>query len=107
MTRIENSDRGVTLNKSLAWTIGTGLIGAGLYVGFTIASLTTSVEAQGAKISEGSADRSQIEYRVRSLETNAAGIAVQFSNLASGLEEVKSAQRETNSLLRQLIQPQQ
>lgn len=26
---IENSDRGITLNKQLAWTIGGGLIGAG------------------------------------------------------------------------------
>ena len=35
---IESSDRGITLNKQLAWTIGGGLIGAGLYVGLTIAT---------------------------------------------------------------------
>lgn len=30
--RIENSDRGITLNKQLAWTVGCGLIGAGASV---------------------------------------------------------------------------
>ncbi len=40
---IESSDRGITLNKQLAWTIGVGLIGAGLYVGLTIATLSTQV----------------------------------------------------------------
>lgn len=42
--RIENSDRGVTLNKSLAWTVGCGLIGAGLYVGLSIATMTTKLD---------------------------------------------------------------
>jgi hypothetical protein len=107
MTLIENSDGGVTLTKPFAWTVGTGLIGAGVYVGLTIASLTTAVQAQGVQISEGKVERSQVEYRVRNLETNAAGIEVQFRNLSSALEEVKASQRETNTLLRQLVRPQQ
>ena len=45
---IENSDRGITLNKQLAWTIGVGLICAGLYVGLTIATLSTQMEQSRA-----------------------------------------------------------
>lgn len=105
MTVIENSDRGITLNKGLAWTVGTGLIGAGVYVGITIASLTTALDSQNDQISEARQSRSGIEMRVRVLENNAAGSEVQFRNLSSGLEEVKAAQRETNALLRQLVRP--
>ncbi|MCF7725792.1 hypothetical protein [Sulfitobacter sp. M22] len=105
MSIIENSDRGITLNKGLAWTVGTGLIGAGLYVGLTIASLTTAVDNQNEQISEARQSRNGIELRVRVLENTAAGTEVQFRNLSSGLEEVKAAQRETNTLLRQLVRP--
>lgn len=102
---IENSDRGITLNKGLAWTVGTGLIGTGLYVGLTIASLTTALDSQNDQIREARDSRTHIEGRVRALENGAAGTAVQFRNLSSGLEEVKAAQRETNALLRQLVRP--
>jgi len=105
MTMIENSDRGITLNKGLAWTVGTGLIGAGLYVGLTIANLTSAMDNQNDQISEARDSRANIEVRVRALENGAAGTAVQFRNLSSGLEEVKAAQRETNTLLRQLVRP--
>ncbi len=36
---IENSDRGITLNKSLAWIVACGLVGAGLWVGIQVATL--------------------------------------------------------------------
>ena len=39
MTMIENSNRGITLNKSLAWTVACGLVGAGLWVGIQVATL--------------------------------------------------------------------
>lgn len=102
---IENSDRGITLNKGLAWTVGSGLIGAGLYVGLNIAGLTTALGAQNDQILEARQSRIGIEMRVRALENSAAGTAVQFQNLSAGLDEVKSAQRETNTLLRQLVRP--
>lgn len=105
MSMIENSDRGITLNKGLAWTVSTGLIGAGLYVGLTIAHLTATLDNQNDQISEARDSRTNIEVRVRALENGAAGTAVQFRNLSSGLEEVKVAQRETNALLRQLVRP--
>ena len=105
MSVIEHSDRGITLNKGLAWTVGTGLIGAGVYVGLTIASLTVALDNQNSQISEARSSRAHIELRVRTLENSAAGSEVQFRNLSNALEEVKEAQRETNSLLRQLVRP--
>lgn len=66
--RIENSDRGITLNKQLAWTMAVGLIGTGLYVGLTIAAMSMQLE-QGKQVwLDAAAQRAQIEVRVRNLE---------------------------------------
>jgi uncharacterized membrane protein len=105
MNMIENSDRGFTVNKGLAWTIGTGLISAGVYVGLTIASLTSALDTQNSQILEARASRSGLEQRVRALENGAAGNEVQFRNINASLDDLKAAQRETNALLRQLTKP--
>jgi hypothetical protein len=99
--RIENSDRGVTLNKSLAWTVGCGLIGAGLYVGLSIATMTTKLDESARGAVAATAERSQLEIRVRVLENNFSRQDAQFVALANSLEELKSEQRETNKLLRE------
>ena len=42
---IEDDERGLTITKGLAWTIVTGLVAGGLYVGVTLGAITTSIEA--------------------------------------------------------------
>lgn len=103
MTMIENSDRGITLNKSLAWTMAGGLIGAGLYVGLQIATLSSGLDEMARSSVEARNSRAQIEGRVRVLENGAAQSRVQFDALYQSLQEIKTDQRESNELLRQLL----
>ena len=88
---IENSDRGITLNKQLAWTVGVGLIGAGLYVGLTIATLSTQMEQSRDAWIEAELARNQIEARVRAVEINQASQTSDLRAIQIGISEIKSA----------------
>lgn len=106
---IENSDRGITLNKSLAWTMAVGFVAGGIYLGTNLASLTAATQNLSAALIETRAavaeerqSVARIETRVRTLENNASRTGAEFDALRRSLDEVKEAQRETNVLLRQL-----
>ena len=88
---IENSDRGITLNKQLAWTIGVGLICAGLYVGLTIATLSTQMEQSRAAWAEAGIARQQLETRVRAVEINQASQTSDLRAIQVGISEIKAA----------------
>ena len=60
-----------------------------------IQSVQDAVSAQQAAIT-------QVEVRVRALENNASRQDARFDGLKQSLDEVKEAQRETNTLLREL-----
>ncbi|TFL16445.1 hypothetical protein [Jannaschia formosa] len=107
---IENSERGITLNKTLAWGMLLSLVSAVWFGGTTVADLQASTENLDAAIREtrevAAADRRtalQIEARVRALETNASRQDARFDALRQSLDEVKAGQQETNELLRRLI----
>jgi len=111
---IENTDRGITLNKTLAWTMLVALVSLVWFGGTTVASLKASTDNLAASITEArqtaTTDRQaavRIEARVRALETNASRTGAEFEALRQSLNEVKSAQRETNDLLRRMLQPPQ
>ena len=88
---IENSDRGITLNKQLAWAIGSGLIGSGLYVGLTIATLSTQVAQSRDAWAEATLARQQLETRVRAVEINQAGQTSDLRAIQVGISEIKAA----------------
>ena len=100
---IENSDRGITLNKSLAWTMAGGLVGMGLYVGLTIATLSTKVDNLANVSGAARVERNGVEVRVRILENTASQYQAQFEALNLSLSEIKQDQREMNALLRQFL----
>ena len=50
------------------------------------------------------ASNAQVEGRVRVLENNAAAGLARYDALKQSLDEVKDQQRETNDLLRQVLQ---
>lgn len=106
---IENSDRGITLNKSLAWSMLVAIVGLVWFGGSTIARLQGATENLTAALNRTeqtiAADRNltaSIEARVRVLETTTTRQDVKFDMLSRSLDEVKGAQRETNELLRQM-----
>lgn len=107
---IENSERGITLNKTLAWGMLLSLISLVWFGGTTVANLKSSTDNLATAITEtrdiAAEDRraaALIEARVRALETNASRTGAEFNALRQSLDEVKSAQRETNELLRRVL----
>ncbi|MDZ4392503.1 hypothetical protein [Cypionkella sp.] len=101
---IENSDRGITLAKPFAWTILASIVGVVWYGGGVIAGLSGSTQAVTAALTTMQAANVQIEGRVRALENSAAAGLARYDALKQSLDEVKDQQRETNDLLRQILQ---
>lgn len=101
---IENSDRGITLAKPLAWTMLVSVVGAVWYGGSTVASLSQSTQGVITALAAMQSASAQVEGRVRALENNASRQDARFDGLKQSLDEVKSQQRETNDLLRQILQ---
>lgn len=76
MAMIENSNRGITMNKSLAWTVACGLVGAGLWVGIQVATLrgetaglSRTINALRTDLTASEARQVTLTARVRTNET--------------------------------------
>lgn len=67
---IENSDRGITLNKGLAWTLLVGLLSGGYWVGTTISDMSGSLRSTGAVLERLSLEGGDRERRIRTLENS-------------------------------------
>lgn len=92
----------ITSHISLGNIIQIALIVVGLAgAWFTMEHRT---EAAAAGLNKNSVELSQIEVRVRALETRAAADTEQLRTLQRDISELKQGQRETNGLLRQLLQ---
>lgn len=101
---IENSDRGITLAKPLAWTMLVSVVGAVWYGGSTVASLSQSTQSVIMALAAVQSTSAQVEARVRTLENNASRQDARFDALKDALNEVKQTQIQTNELLRQMMQ---
>lgn len=107
---IENSDRGLTINKSLAWTIVSGLVIASIGVGIQFATLSSGISTLRddlAAASRSQADevsrRDLLAARVRSLETKSAARDASYEHLTRSLQEMKTQISENNRLLREML----
>lgn len=105
--RIENSERGITLNKSLAWTMLVALVGLVWYGGTTVARLQHALDSQIAALAElrttlvdERGTMIALESRIRTLEQGGVRLDVRLDSMVTVIEEIRSAQRETNDLLR-------
>ena len=65
-THIENSDRGITITKGLAWTILVGLVGLSFYMGTTLAGLGTKADNLASVVDQLNKDRITFRAEVRS-----------------------------------------
>lgn len=108
---IDNTDRGITVNKALAWTMLVSVTGLIWWGGGTLASLQGAAERLTAALMETRemivaerASSAQLEARVRALENSAARQDVRFDALSASIDELKQQARESNDLLRELAQ---
>lgn len=108
---IDSTDRGITINKALAWTMLVTVAGLIWWGGGTLASLqgaadrlTTALMETREMIVVERASTAQLEARVRALENSATRQDVRFDALSVSINELKSQARETNTLLRELAE---
>lgn len=108
---IEQSERGFTINKALAWTMLVSASGLIWWGGATLASLqaaadrlTTALTETREMIMAERASSAQLEARVRVLENRATRQDTRFDALSLSINELKQQARETNTLLRELAQ---
>ncbi|MGC4008860.1 MAG: hypothetical protein QM805_07715 [Pseudomonas sp.] len=93
---IENSDRGFTINKSLGWTILVSLIGLVWWGGTTLTSLqaatmalTAALQDTRAVIAQDRTVSTQMEVRIRALETQAGRTDEKLSNILSSVTRIE------------------
>lgn len=101
---IANDDRGITVNKSLAWTLIVGLVGLGFWVGTQLTILSSGMDQYQSDSKAAAIVRSDLESRVRGLETRESRAAAITDGVRATLSEIKVQQSENNDLLRQLLQ---
>ena len=108
---IENNERGITMNKALAWTMLVSVTGLIWWGGGTLASLPGAADRLTSALTETRemivaerASSAQLETRVRTLENSATRQDVRFDSLSVSINELKQQARETNMLLRELAQ---
>lgn len=108
---IENSDRGITVAKPLAWSMLGSIVAAVWFGAWTISGLTSSIKEVDNTLARMQSENTlmrgentQVEGRVRALENNASRQDARFDGLKQSLDEVKEQGRETNALLRQIMQ---
>ena len=107
----EHNDRGITINKALAWTMLVSVTGLVWWVGGTLASLQGAADRQTSALMETRemivaerASSAQLEARVRTLENSATRQDVRIHALSVSINALKQQARETNALLRELSQ---
>lgn len=93
---IENSDRGLTINKQLGWTILVSLVGLVWWGATTLTQLQAATNALTAALGEMRAmtaqDRTasaQMEVRVRTLETQAGRSDEKLANILSAVTRIE------------------
>lgn len=98
---IENSERGITINKSLAWAMLIGLLSGGMYVGTLITDVSRSIEFLNEKISAQNEASMGRETRLRALERGAtqsdervANILALLSRIDGRLERIERSQEQ-------------
>lgn len=98
--RIENSERGITLNKTLAWTIAIGIATGSLWLGASMAELNSEMRNVVKQADVAALRRAELETRIRALESSAVDQGRWISSISSNLEEIKAAQNEILKELR-------
>lgn len=111
---IENSDRGITIAKPLAWTMVTGLVLGSIWVGQTtgevrgqLASVSESLAgieaAQGLRESRDREDRRTLEDRLRAVENSRIQDSSELTALRRDLTGFREELKEATGLLRSVI----
>ena len=90
--RINDDDRGITLNKPFAYAIALGLLSGGLWLGTEVVGTKRMVEdlrdAQTAQNEDRQSYRRDVDQRLRALETSRAGDDQRLTNALNLLTRI-------------------
>jgi hypothetical protein len=89
MTHIENSERGITLSKQLAWAIVVAIMTGGTWVGTELRSVVRAMGQFETEVRALEAADTQTELRVRDLERGAARDEAMQANTARILGNIE------------------
>lgn len=106
---IENSDRGITIAKGLAWTIVATFVTLAFYTGNNLSDFKNATENLGEAIKgmqeEMASTREaakELSTRVRFLENSYTRQDEKFLAIQSSIIRLEKGQQDTNDLLRSL-----
>lgn len=114
-SHIETNKQGITLDKSLAWTMAVALIGGGIFVGSELRHSKTQLEAITAQLTDMKLTTAQsraemgrvtaeIDGRLRVVETMRAGDSAEIATLRRDISDLKTDIRGVRTDLQEIFQ---
>lgn len=97
---IENSDRGITINKSLAWTMVVGLLGAGLWLGAQMGELQSSLNALTDRQMEDRLSIQANERMINDMRRNEARVDQRLITIERAVINTESNMQEVLRFIR-------
>lgn len=105
--RINNDDRGITINKQLAWAMILGLVGAGIWLGTETASTKSMIQSladqQTQRHAETLSQRRETDSRLRALESSRATADSELGALRRDFNEWRSETRRSDQAIQDAI----
>lgn len=98
---IENSDRGVTLNKSLAWTILTAVLAGGIWVGVQVTSAREGIEVLTQRQTEDRADIRANAAEISALRSTNARVDQRLTAIEQSARRTEETMQEILRFLRE------
>lgn len=87
--RIQSDERGITLNKSLAWTIVVAMILGGMWVGARDADTKARLITLETMTRDRAAQISNLDGRIRPLENQSEVVRSQLIEIGRGIERIE------------------
>ncbi len=97
---IESNDRGITLNKSLAWAVLTGVLAGGIWVGVQVNSAREGIDNLAERQAEDRLDIRSNTESIVSLRTGNARIEQRLTSIESTAQRTESSVSEILRFLR-------
>lgn len=98
---IENSDRGITLNKSLAWTILTAVLAGGIWVGVQVTSAREGIEILSQRQTEDRTDIKSNAQAISDLRSSSARVDQRLTAIEQSAHRTEATVAEILRYLRE------
>lgn len=94
--RINNDERGLTINKTLGWTIAVGLVTGGLWIGSQVASLNSAIQTMTLRQTE---DRQAISVNRQAI----SDVRLNEARVDARLSGIEASQRRTEATITEIL----